>query len=110
MNALANFFEAGFLQAEWAERTGWALLHSLWQGLLAGAILYLLLRRTSAARPTGRYLLTLTTMLIVPLACLFTWAGLAYQPPTMPPTVNAANDLPTHSYHSSSSSGPELNK
>ena len=57
MNARANSFSrAGILEASWAERIGWTLLHSLWQiALIAGvyALVAALLRKRSAQ---ARYL------------------------------------------------------
>ena len=56
MNALRTVFQSGILEASWAERIGWTLLHSLWQiALIAGvyAVVAAMLRKRSAQ---ARYL------------------------------------------------------
>jgi BlaR1 peptidase M56/SecD-like export protein len=75
MNALAAYFQATLLQADWAERIGWTLFHSVWQiaqvAALYAIVSVLLRNRSAAARyafgcvallamvafPVGTYLL-----------------------------------------------------
>jgi hypothetical protein len=57
MNAIQEFIQTGILEASWAERIGWTLLHSLWQiAVIAGvyALVSFMLRKHSAK---ARYLL-----------------------------------------------------
>ena len=51
MNAIQRVFQVGILEAGWAERIGWTLLHSLWQiALIAGvyAMVAAMLQKRSA--------------------------------------------------------------
>ncbi len=73
MNALRTFFQSGILEASWAERIGWALLHSLWQiALIAGvyALIGAMLRKRSAQ---ARYLCGCAAMLAMLGAPVATW-------------------------------------
>ena len=73
MNTLQTFVQSGILEATWAERVGWALLHSLWQiALIAGvyALVAALLRKRSAQ---ARYLCGCAAMLAMLGAPVVTW-------------------------------------
>ena len=39
MNAIRNLLREGVLEASWAERVGWVLLHSLWQIALIASLI-----------------------------------------------------------------------
>ena len=58
-----------------------ALLHTLWQGLVAAAVLWFLLRRISGDRPNARYLTAFSILAGLLLCGLTTWAVLDYQRP-----------------------------
>jgi beta-lactamase regulating signal transducer with metallopeptidase domain len=56
-----------------------ALLHTLWQGLAAAALLWLLLRRIGGDRPNARYWAAFSILAGLLLCGLTTWAVLDYQ-------------------------------
>ncbi|MCL4691100.1 MAG: M56 family metallopeptidase [Candidatus Hydrogenedentes bacterium] len=58
-----------------------ALLHTLWLGAVAVAVLALVLRRTSAERPELRYGVSLAALGFVVCGWLVVWAGLVYGAP-----------------------------
>ncbi len=70
MNTSPEFFTA------LAERLGWALLHSLWQGALAAAVLAVALR-VLRGRPAARHAACLLALLALVIAVAMT---LAHQP------------------------------
>lgn len=75
MNALARFFDSQFASA----MTG-ALLHTLWQGLVIGLILYAALRTIPAAQSRRRYRLGIAALLAVVVCWLGTFSILRYEP------------------------------
>ncbi|WP_339735239.1 M56 family metallopeptidase [uncultured Gimesia sp.] len=99
MNALSTIF-----QADWAERVGWTLLHSLWQVTLL-AIAYHLVSILLRNRPaTVRYFVccvTLFSMLGFPLSTYYLLSQNPIQVSTdkndTPTLAKGSNDLPVSS-------------
>ena len=58
-----------------------ALLHTLWQGLAAAVLLWLLLRRIAADRPNARYCIAFSVLAGLLLCGLVTWSILDFQRP-----------------------------
>jgi hypothetical protein len=63
----------------WEHLTG-ALLHTLWQGLLAAGVLYLFLKATPARRADLRYGAAVVSLAVIVLGGFLTWAILEYKP------------------------------
>lgn len=72
-------FSAAVLVEAWADLPV-SLLHTLWEGALAAAVVAYLLRRVSAARPELRYGVCVAGLSAVVLAWLVTWSVLVYEP------------------------------
>ncbi len=73
MNDLTAFLQATLLQADWAERIGWTLLHSVWQIALVTALYALvpvLLRNHSAAVRYTFGCVALLAMVSLPIGAL----------------------------------------
>lgn len=94
------------LQGSTCQHLVGALLHTLWQGLVLGAILYGVLRRLSARHARFRYGFALLTLCLVVLAGLLTWAVLDYQPRVAP--VSSESVVTSVSESVSSSPEPSL--
>lgn len=67
-------------QAQW-QNFAIALLHTLWQGLAAAGMVYLVLLFIPKRRPNPRYLLSLFAMCGIVIGFFVTWAVLEYEPP-----------------------------
>lgn len=66
-----------------------ALLHTLWQGLAAAVLLWLLLRRIPADRPEARYWTAFSILTGLVLCGLVTWSVLDFQWPTGPASAGS---------------------
>ena len=51
-----------FLEAENIQRIGWTLIHFLWQGLVSGIVIAVLLRRTKQSSANVRYRIAILAM------------------------------------------------
>ena len=80
-----------FLRSDIASDLAISLLHSLWQGIVIAAGLFLLLRNTPGSRSELRYRLSVTALCIIVLGCLATFSILQYEPqaPDPAPTASA---------------------
>ena len=75
MSALVDFVSSGLA----ADLAG-ALLHTLWQGLLIGVVLYLLLKSKAFKGANARYLCAVGGLVLIVVCGLVTWAVLGYEP------------------------------
>lgn len=66
-----------FFFPNWAEALGWTLLHSLWQGLLIYAMLFVGLRLVDSRRAVLRYAMASTALVLTILAASTTFLFLA---------------------------------
>ena len=76
MNAIVNVLSGPAWQ-----HLALALLHTLWQGLAAVALLWLLLRRIPAQRPEARYWTAFSILAGLLLCGIATWSRLDFQWP-----------------------------
>src|SRR4051812_30562481 len=85
-------------ETELTYRLGWALLHSVWQGIVAAGILLLLLRLMRKASAGLRYLCGLTALFSVMVAAIVT--GTLVHSPARQITLNdvATSNVSLQSY------------
>ncbi|UCG46333.1 MAG: M56 family metallopeptidase, partial [Phycisphaerales bacterium] len=76
MNGLIMLFES-----EFCAHLTTALLHTLWQGALVAAALYLFLRGRPAEQAHKRYLVSLVALGAIVIAGFVTWGIIDYEPP-----------------------------
>ncbi len=69
-----------FLQSQLCTNLLFALLHSLWQGLIIAGILLLYLKSKSAQSASKRYSASLLALASILICLLFTWSILNYEP------------------------------
>ncbi len=74
-----------------------ALLHTLWQGAVIAAILFVILARLSAKQANARYLFTVVALCGIVLSGLLTWSILNYVPShpsfSNPPTASSTHTI-----------------
>ena len=85
MNTLSQFFAHPLFEV-----LGWALLHSLWQGLLILLLVMLILHFIPSRKATLRYGFSLAGMAAIPLAGIATVWYLLPENPTVPSTLTMA--------------------
>ena len=74
-------------------RLGWTLVHSVWQGVLAAALLAVMLRMMSGAAARWRYVVSCSALAAVLLSAVATYELLGTHPLPEPMAV-AANPIP----------------
>jgi len=89
-----------FLKSNVASDMSAALLHTLWQGLIITAILFLVLKSIAGKRSQLRYRLSIFSLLVILLCWLGTFSILQYEPVENTETlsvvtqVTSSNDIP----------------
>ncbi|MHC4743579.1 MAG: M56 family metallopeptidase, partial [Planctomycetota bacterium] len=76
MNALVNFLSIPLL----AELVV-ALLHTLWQGCVIAAVLFVFLKAKAAKNANLRYAAAVVSLILIVICGLVTWSIAGYQPP-----------------------------
>jgi len=71
MNLLETYLPENLVNA-----LGWSLLHSLWQGLLIGFLLIIVIRANRNLSPKFKYGLAVTALFTIPLAAVITFCML----------------------------------
>lgn len=77
------------LAGDWAQRLGWTLLHSLWQGLVIFAAVYIALRLIPLQKSQLRYMLACAGLLLILFSSAVTFM-----------TTDAAAPVPTETHPS----------
>jgi bla regulator protein blaR1 len=65
-----------FLSENLVDAIGWTLLHSLWQGVLLGGVLFIIFRLNREISPWMRYNLSVFVLFAMPVAALITFRTL----------------------------------
>jgi hypothetical protein len=83
MNILPNIIPDHMVHA-----LGWTIFHSLWQGLIIGLILYIILRIRPNISSQARYLLGVFALAAILISSLFSFF-IAYRPVVFQPELLA---------------------